>query len=282
MYNSLFKTGIKNNNMFSYLKYFGFIMVFALCFANYSGAQNDTITTPPAMSFDKELNTTRPKKNLKNTLLINATNPLLISSQFFTVTYERVFPNNQSFTVSLGSFSIPRFISVNTDSLGIKSNKSDKGFHFSGDYRFYLKKLNSFDAPRGVYIGPYYAYNHLQRGTTWFLDGETFNGDIDADLRLNIHTYGFQLGYQFVFWNRLAVDLILFGPGFGNYSIKAGLQTTLTPEQENEFFRRLNEFLQENIPGFEQVIKPGEFNRKGSFDTWTVGYRYAIKVGFRF
>ena len=224
----------------------------------------------------------KPKNELKNSLLINVTNPLLISSDFFTVTYERILPKNQSFTVSLGSFSIPRFLNANTDSLGIKTNKSDKGFHFSGDYRFYLGKLNKYNAPRGVYIGPYYAYNHLNRGTTWILNGNSFQGDINADLILNIHTLGFQLGYQFVFWDRLALDLILLGPGYGNYKINTNLNTTLTPEQESEFFRKLNEYIQNEIPGFEWVIKPGEFEKKGRFDTWTLGYRYTIKVGFRF
>ena len=109
-----------------------------------------------------------------------------------------------------------------------------------------------------------------------------FQGDVNTDLIFNIHTIGFQLGYQFVFWNRLALDFILLGPGFGSYSVKAKLNTTLSPQQEQEFFEKLNEYLQDRIPGFEYVINPGEFKQKGSYDTRTVGFRYAIKLGFRF
>ncbi len=218
----------------------------------------------------------------KNTILVNVTNPSLISTRFFTVTYERILPNNQSFSVGVGSFSLPRFLSDVADSLGINTDYSDKGFHFSCDYRFYLKKENKYSAPRGIYIGPYYAYNHLTRGVNWQMDGQTFNGDVLTDLKLNIHTIGFELGYQFVFWDKLAVDMILIGPGFGSYGLNTVLNTTLSPDQESEFFERLNNYLENHIPGYEWVIKPGEFKKNGSYNTWDLGYRYSIRIGYRF
>lgn len=228
-----------------------------------------------------ELKQPTEAKNRKNTILINVTNPSLISNRFFTLAYERMLPNSQSFSVSLGSFSVPKFINI-ADSLGVDTNTKEKGFHFSGDYRFYLKNLNKHDAPRGVYIGPYYAYNYLNRGVTWNLDGTNFNGQVDTDLKLNIHTIGFELGYQFVFWDRLAVDMILFGPGFGSYKLSTVLKTSLTPDAESEFFEKLNNYLEQRWPGYEWIIEPGEFKKNGSFKTWELGYRYTIRVGFRF
>lgn len=224
----------------------------------------------------------KEKKVRKNTIFMNVTNPSLISDKFLTFGYERMLPNNQSFSVAIGSFSYPRFISDVADSLGLHHDYSDKGFHFSGDYRFYLKSLNKNDAPRGVYIGPYYAYNHNNRGVDWYLDGENFNGVVSTDMKLNIHTIGFELGYQFVFWDRLSVDMILFGPGFGSYKLNTKITTTLTPDQESEFFQRLNDYLEENVPGYDLVIEPGEASRNGSFNVWDLGYRYSIRVGFRF
>jgi hypothetical protein len=196
--------------------------------------------------------------------------------------YERVLPNNQTFSIALGSFSIPKFLSGVADSLDVDTDVKEKGLHVSADYRFYLKKENLHSAPRGVYIGPYYAYNHMNREVTWFLDGKNFNGDVNTDLKLNIHTLGFELGYQFIFWDRLAVDMILFGPGFGSYSMNVGLNTTMTPDQESEFFEKLNQYLEENVPGYDYVIESGEFSKHGSFKTWDLGYRYTIRVGFRF
>jgi len=222
------------------------------------------------------------KKVRKNTILINATNPVLVSDRFVTMAYERVLPNNQTFSIAVGSFSIPKFVNGIGDSLGVESDVKERGLHISADYRFYLKKENLHGAPRGVYIGPYYAYNHMNRDVTWFLDGKNFNGDVNSELKLSIHTLGFELGYQFIFWDRLAVDMILFGPGFGSYKLNNGLITTLTPDQESEFFEKLNQYLEENVPGYDYVIEPGEFVKNGSFKTWELGYRYTIRVGFRF
>jgi len=222
------------------------------------------------------------KKMRKNTILINATNPVLISDRFVTMAYERVLPNNQTFSIALGSFSIPKFVNGIGDSLGVESDVKERGLHISADYRFYLKKENQHGAPRGVYIGPYYAYNHMNREVTWMLDGKNFNGDINTDMKLSVHTLGFELGYQFVFWDRLAVDMILFGPGFGSYNWDTKLNTTLSPDQESEFFEKLNQYLEENVPGYDYVIEPGEFAKNGSFKTWELGYRYTIRVGFRF
>jgi hypothetical protein len=99
---------------------------------------------------------------------------------------------------------------------------------------------------------------------------------------LNFHTVGFQLGYQFIFWDRMALDLVLIGPGIANYSAKIGLDTSLSPEDEALFFEELNALLADKIPGYDQVIEPGEFGRTGSFNTTTVGFRYMIHLGYRF
>jgi len=221
-------------------------------------------------------------KERKNTIMVNVTNPSLVSSRFLTAVYERVLPHNQSFTVSVGSFSIPKFTEDLADSLSLNTDYKDKGFHLSVDYRFYLLKENKYDAPHGLYIGPYYAYNHLTRGATWVLNGDTFNGDVSTDIKLNIHTLGFELGYQFVFWDRMTIDMLLFGPGFGSYSMKTNLKTDLSPDQESEFFEKLNQYFEDHIPGYDRIVDAGEFSRKGYYNTWDAGYRYSVRVGFRF
>lgn len=111
------------------------------------------------------------KKVRKNTILINITNPLLISKRFQIIGYERVLPHNQSVTLNLGTFSIPKFGGSRAESLGLNTDYKDKGFHFSTDYRFYLTKENKHAAPRGVYLAPYYTYNHLNRENSWNIEG---------------------------------------------------------------------------------------------------------------
>jgi hypothetical protein len=40
--------------------------------------------------------------------------------------------------------------------------------------------------------------------------------------------FGAELGYQFVFWNKVSLDMVLIGPGVGFYNIKAKAEGNLT------------------------------------------------------
>jgi len=221
------------------------------------------------------------KKVRKNSIMINISNPSLISSNFRTIGYERILPHNQSVTLNIGTFSIPRFSNGSlADSLGLNTSFKDKGFHFSTDYRFYLMKENRHAAPRGVYLAPYYTYNYLNRENSWNLEGRV--DKVYTNLKLNIHTIGAELGYQFIFWDRVALDLILIGPGWGFYGLKAEVGTTLDPDKESEFFQKLNEILADKIPGYDKMIDAGEFSKTGTYDVKSIGFRYVIRVGFRF
>jgi hypothetical protein len=197
--------------------------------------------------------------------------------------YERTIGNHQSFSVSIGRFSLPQIFDINTDSIkDLTKNIQTKGFHASGDYRFYLSKENKFDSPHGIYIGPYFTYNSYTRYFNLIATTQSFDGELNADLNFRVATMGFQLGYQFVFWNRVSLDMILFGPGIGAYKIKASLNTTLDPDSESELFQKINEALQEKIPGYSLAINPGTFEKTGTYNTTGAGFRYVVMVGFRF
>ena len=220
----------------------------------------------------------------KNTVRLNITNPLIFGTRSFQLGYERVVGTNQSFSLNIGTASFPILTFSNTDTTIGLLNKDyeDHGFHISGDYRFYLKKENKYPAPRGIYIGPFYSYNYFNRINTWSFNSESFQGSLQSDITLNIHTIGFELGYQFVFWDRLSVDLLLMGPGLGFYGLDTKINTSLSEEDENAFFDALNSILSEKIPGYDRVIGPGNLNKRGSFRTADVGFRYMVMVGFRF
>ena len=222
----------------------------------------------------------KDKFNRKNTLSLNITNPVLLSMQFQSISYERVLKNNQTFSVSLGKFSLPKFGEDLADSLGMNTDYKDKGFHFSADYRFYLKKENKYAAPRGIYIAPYYTFNHLNRQNSWNIDGVV--DEVYTNLKFEIHTLGVELGYQFVFWDRLSLDMIMMGPGVGFYGLKTEIGTNMDPEKEAEFFEKLNELLADKLPGYGTVIEPGDFKKTGSFNSVDIGFRYIVRVGFRF
>ncbi len=222
-------------------------------------------------------------KILKNTVKTNLTNPMIFGQDCYSIGYERTIGNHQSFSIDIGRFAFPRIFSINTDSVkDISSSTHSKGFHISGDYRFYLSKENKYHAPRGVYIGPYVSYNTYSREFKLSADTEAFTGDLNANFKFRVASLGFQLGYQFIFWKRVSLDMILFGPGIATYKLKAGLDTTLDPDQEAEVFKKINEKLQEKIPGYSLVIEPGSFEKTGVNSTTSLGFRYVVMLGFRF
>jgi Protein of unknown function (DUF3575) len=219
----------------------------------------------------------------KNTVYINLTNPLIFGDRAYIFGYERTIGKHQSFTFNIGRMSLPAFGGgSNNDSLKLVKNSNNKGFHISADYRFYLSKENKYDAPRGVYIGPFYSFNSFSRSNEWLLNSENFDGNVNTNLKLSFHTVGAELGYQFILWKRVALDLVLLGPGLATYKIKADLNTTLSADEESLFFEQLNGYLEDKIPGYNLVIEEGEFQKKGSVRTTTAGFRYMINIGFRF
>jgi hypothetical protein len=220
-------------------------------------------------------------KNFKNTIRFNITNPMLFSYKFNVIGYERVIKEYQTASINIGRTAFGDFL-FNSDSLEVIDQKNDKGFNLSLDYRFYLQKENKFRAPRGIYIGPYYSYNHFSRDITWDLSTGTYDGEVLTGMKLNAHFIGAQLGYQFVFWDRLSVDMVLMGPGLWFFKVNSSFDTTLLPEDETMLLEQLNEMLQEKFPGSDFVIKGGDFEAKRNSTTSTVGFRYMINIGFRF
>lgn len=224
--------------------------------------------------------TTKP---LKNIILFNITNPLIFGSSFI-LGYERVLNNRHSFSINIGTTSFPGSDRRETDSLKLNDVDNKSGLNISADFRFWLSKENKYPAPRGIYIGPYYSYNNFKREHTWAL--KSTNGgapmQVNSDLNLNIHTVGFELGYQFVFWDRLALNMILIGPGISAYNLKASIGSNLTPADRQKLLDAINDALTEKFPGWGGVIDDGDFQSKGSTNTTTLGYRYMVQIGFRF
>ena len=218
-------------------------------------------------AYSQEQDTT--KKARKNSIKVNITNPMIFGDNNYILGYERTIGKHQSFSVNVGTFTLGRLININTDSIE-ELNKDVKsvGLSLSGDYRFY--------------IGPYFAMNSFNRSFEFSAATETFTGQLNADFGFRVTTLGFQLGYQFVFWNRVSLDMILFGPGVSFYKLRAELSTNLDPDQEAELFNKINEKLQEKIPGYSLVLEPAEFEKSGSVNTTSAGYRYIVMLGFRF
>jgi hypothetical protein len=218
----------------------------------------------------------------KNVIRLNLSNPLLFGIKNNIVGYERILKKNQSFSVNMGRFSFPKFEPVFRDSFQLQKNFKDKGFHFSIDYRWYLFRENKYDAPRGLFIGPYYAYNYLYRENYWEVNLSSYSGELISDLTVNMHLVGIQLGCQFTVWKRLTLDVIFMGPGVWFFDVKTRMNTSLNSNEPELFYQELNKQMQAKIPGYNQIIDNNEFGKKGSARTGAFGYRYLVNLGYRF
>lgn len=237
-------------------------------------------------SFDLNAQTSeslaKPEREFKNTIHFNITNPMIFGNKSIIFGYERVLKNNRSFSINIGQTGFPTLNLIDSEELKANTILSERGFHISGDYRFYLSKLNKYSAPRGVYLGPYYGYNSFDKGHNWTLNTDTFQGNVNSALGLTINTVGVELGYQFVFWKRLSVDMILLGPGVGFYKWDLSLDTDLSADDSALFFEKLNAALEEKFPGYEGTLREGDMQKKGAKSTTGLGYRYMIQIGYRF
>ncbi len=227
--------------------------------------------------------TKKKEEVLKNTIHFNLTNPLIFGGKALVIGYQRVLNNRQAFSFNIGTTDFPTLSIINTDSITQHAINDRVGFNVSADYRFYLAKENKYPAPRGVYVGPYYSYNYFKNENTYLLKN-TAGGisEVGTLVKLNVHAIGFELGYQFVFWDRLSVDMVLLGPGIGTYKLQAGLGTNLVDADKSKLLEALNEALADRFPGYSIIIDDTEFKRTGTSNTTTLGYRYFVQVGFRF
>jgi hypothetical protein len=221
-------------------------------------------------------------REFKNNIRVNITNPMIFGENYTVVGYERKIKDYQTASVNIGRFSLPKWKSFNNDSIGMSSDYSDKGFTMAFDYRFYLKNENKHQAPRGVYIGPYYSFNRLQRENHWELNTTNYQGRVDSEMKFTANLVGIQLGYQFVLWKRLSLDMILFGPGVWFYNMNIDLKTDLAPDEIELIYEKINEALAEKLPGHELLVPSSNYEKKGAYNTKSGGYRLMMHLGFLF
>lgn len=222
-------------------------------------------------------------RRYKNVVRYNLTGALLFGFDKYVVFgYERVIKPNQSISINFGGASLPKLVSISTDSFSVSKDKKSNGFNISVDYRFYLGKENKYPAPRGVYIGPYYSYNKFTRDNQWLYKKSGSNSYVTTTSTFNINTIGFEFGYQFILWKRFSLDLVLVGPGYGIYNYKVKFDTNLSPQNKEQLLEGLKQLLTQKFPGMNYVFADKEIDANGTLKANTLGYRYIIHIGFAF
>lgn len=226
----------------------------------------------------------KTEKNYKNTVRLNLTNPLIFGDKSLILGYERTLGAHKSFSVNLGQANLPKFgiLNLEGDSIQVQKDTKDKGFNMTADFRFYPAAENKHVAPRGVYFGPYVGYNTMSRENAWSLHTVGYDGNVKTNFNFNVLYLGAQMGYQFIFWKRVALDLVLIGPGVGFYKLSAKLDTDLDADDEDALYQKINDALKEKFPGYTFVLDDIDFEKTGSSSVTSFGFRYVINLGFRF
>jgi len=247
----------------------GFIML--LMYANSSNSQ----TTSTDSTW---------KKSYKNIIRYNISGALLFGfGNYLILGYERMVNPHQSFSINVGAAALPKLVSINTDSFHLQKDLENKGFNLSADYRFYLRNENKYYAPHGVYIGPYISYNSFNRKNDWdFQRNSSEQKLITTDTKFKILSAGVELGYQFVFWKRVTLDMVLIGPGVSVYNLKVKANGNLTEDQKQNLNEALIDLISQKFPGMNYVLADKELDANGGLKTTSMGFRYLIHIGFAF
>ena len=224
-------------------------------------------------------------KAYKNVVRYNLSGALLFGfDKYIVLGYERILSTHSSISVNVGSAALPRLLSIVTDSFQTSRQSDRKGFNASIDYRFYLAKENKFNAPRGLYIGPYYSFNRFEDDQQWIRRNSSSNNEITTSSTFNINTFGFEMGYQLILWKRLSLDMVLVGPGLGFYKYKASFtdNLNLSAEDKEQLFEALKQRLTQRFPGMNFVISDQNIDADGVIKTRNIGYRYIVHIGYTF
>lgn len=218
------------------------------------------------------------KYHRMNTIKIEITQPLYPTS--FILSYERITKPNQSFCISGGYEEFPPLVNVSA-STKVKENLEKSGFKLGADYRFYLGKENKHLAPHGIYMGPYFAYHDFHNLREIEVDVEGIKETANLTTNFNITNIGFQLGYQFVINNRWTFDVVMFGPSVSNYRANLKTDGEFTFDKENVENEVLLKLL-DRFPMLDKLLTDKEVSAKGRFDSWGVGWRYQMHIGYQF
>ncbi|MCX6246005.1 MAG: DUF3575 domain-containing protein [Bacteroidetes bacterium] len=218
-----------------------------------------------------------------NVIKFNPT-PMLLWSNVNNITfsYERLVAKNHSVSLQAGYLLFPRLI---TDTIAgiITIEKGKKyGINLALDYRYYPFSRNRRPAPDGLYIGAFISYYGFHFKNNFDILYTTVDQNAAIEGNLNILNIGMSLGYQFIFWKRLSLDLLMFGPSVSLYKGDLKLSGSLDPDQIENIDQELVDKLLNRFPLLKSIFSSENLEFTGSRASWSLGFRYSIQIGFHF
>ncbi|MEN8138069.1 MAG: hypothetical protein ABFR62_06525 [Bacteroidota bacterium] len=227
----------------------------------------------------------------KNTIRWNITPFMIFGYRNINLGYERVLSDKNTVSVNVGYLEIPKLLTQSEKVEYIDGDSYRGGFSIFADYNFYIANRNVRKAPEGVYWGVFAGIYNQKFGTNFNLVDEN-NGNIalaNADLKATVNNLnlGMQLGYQFVFYDRFTVDLVLVGPALSFYTGKLSGDIEIYDEniEENEIYKEFVNMIMNKAPWLADVVDEKEISAKGgksNFSLFGGNFRYVLQIGYRF
>jgi len=220
----------------------------------------------------------------RNVIKFNPT-PMLLFSEVrnFTLSYERLIARNQSLAIQAGYLLLPKLKFLDKlDKIVTFAPKEKYGINLAIDYRYYLFPRNKRPAPDGLYVGAFVSYygfkfeNHLDLVNTSILNDGIIHG------KLNVVNLGVNLGYQFIFWKRFSLDLLMLGPSYSFYAGELGISGGVDPSLIEEIDEELIEAVKEQFPLIGALLNGENLEFTGYKSKWKFGFRYSVQLGFHF
>jgi hypothetical protein len=220
-----------------------------------------------------------------NVIKFNPTPMIIQAVQInnITLSYERLITRNMSLCLQVGYLVFPKLVTDTVAHMLLFHNGKKYGVNLALDYRFYPLQRNRRPAPDGLYIGAYTSYYgfHFSNSFSGTRGADLFTGNVEG--RINVINMGVDLGYQFVFWKRFTLDLLLFGPSVSVYSGTLDFNINeLTPDQIANIDQELVDKLLSRFPMLRNLFTSSNLEFTGTRTSWGLGFRYSFQLGFHF
>lgn len=218
----------------------------------------------------------------KNVIKFNPTPMLLWDLSNFTISYERLIKKDQSLSLQVGYLSFPNLLDDTLLNLVSIYDRNRKGVNLAFDYRYYPFARNRRPAPDGLYIGGYISYYGLKSMNKVDILHTTIDQNGSINMTANIVNLGFELGYQFIFWKRFSLDLLLFGPSYSMISAKINVKGEFDKDQIENISQETVDKLLSRFPSLRYVFSEHGHQYTGQKTQFSTLFRYSIQFGFHF
>lgn len=199
----------------------------------------------------------------------------------FNLSYERLIKENQTIAFTLGSQQLKGISGRIANEDVEQGNAKASGYKMGAEYRFYLGRENKYKGPHGVYIGPYLVYHNFKNNMDLTVNGDTGPQYGKTDTRVQVINLGFQVGYQFLINNRWSVDMAFSGLSMSHYRVRMNLEGNFDID-ESQINQDVLKALMDRFPLLEELVNEKSIDETGKLDSWGLGYRYQIGVGYAF